>query len=43
MTEKKEKATATVRLYPSTRRRLNIKAAKEDKTLAQVIDELSKK
>lgn len=43
MTTKEETATASVRLYPSTRRRLNVKAAKEGKTLAQVIDELSKK
>lgn len=38
---KGETATATVRIYPSTRRRINIKAAKEGKTLAKVIDEMS--
>lgn len=38
---KAEKATAAVRLFPSTRRRLNIEAAKKSKTLAEIIDEIS--
>ncbi len=41
-THNTEKATAPVRLFPSTRHRLNIKAAKKSITLAQLIDELSR-
>ena len=42
MAENKEKATVPVRVYPSTRKRLNIKAAKKSTTLAEIIDALSK-
>ncbi len=37
-----EKATAAIRIFPSTRRRLNIEAAKKSITLARFIDELLK-
>ena len=38
-----EKAITAVRVFPSTHKRLKIHAAKEKKTLATVIDELSRK
>ncbi len=34
---KTETATAAIRIYPSTRRKLNIKAAQEGLTLAEVV------
>ncbi len=37
-----ETATKPVRVYPSTHKRLKIKAAKENKSLAEFIDGLSK-
>ena len=37
-----EKATTAVRVFPTTHKRLKIRAAKEKKTLATVIDELSR-
>ena len=41
MARTKEKATAAVRIYPKTRRRINILAAKKSTTIAEVIEELS--
>lgn len=38
----KEKATAHIRVFPSTHRRLKIKAAKEGKNLPEYIDFLER-
>lgn len=41
MAKNKEKADKPVRVYASTRKRLNIMAAKKSTTLAEIINELS--
>lgn len=35
-----ETATAAIRIYPSSRRKLNIMAAKKELTLAELVDHL---
>ena len=41
MAKNKEKADAAVRIYKSTRKRLNVKAAQKSTTLAEIVDQLS--
>jgi len=43
MNKPKEIADAPVRLYKSTRKRLKVRAAGSGQTLAELIDQLSKK